>query len=68
MVFYLVKSDDIKFRYFFTDYTKAKILYDILKERYTDIKLEFKTLEMSDKVGLNVILDEILLKEFSNEE
>lgn len=65
MVFYLVKSNDIKFRYFFTDYKKAKMLYDILKERYNDICLEFKTLEMSDEIEFPTILDEIMLKEFN---
>lgn len=65
MTFYLVKSDDIKFRYFFTDKEKATILYAVLKERYHNrAVIQFKTIETSDGTDLPVILDEILVKEF----
>jgi hypothetical protein len=61
---YLVKSDDIKFRYFFTDKDKANILYEILKERYHNkAVIQFKTIELSDQIDLPVILDQILIKE-----
>lgn len=61
MIFYLVKSDDIKFRYFFTDKIKANLLYNILKERYNGkAEIQFKTIETSDNKELSSILDEIL--------
>lgn len=61
MTIYLVKSDDIKFRYFFTDHDKAKILFEVLKERYTDkASIQLKIIETSDNKDLAVILDEIL--------
>lgn len=62
MVIHLVKSDDIKFRYFFTDENKAKILFQVLKERYNGkAEIVFKTIETSDNKELAIILDEILI-------
>lgn len=64
MTLYLVKSDDIKFRYFFTNEEKAKLLYAVLKERYNNrATIQFKTIETSDGIDLSVILDEILIKD-----
>lgn len=64
MTFYLVKSDDVKFRYFFQDHDKANVLYQILKERYHNkAEIVFKTIETSDNKDLAAIMDEILIKE-----
>lgn len=65
MTFYLLKSDNPKFRYFFTDKEKASLLFLILTERYKDKAIiEFKTLTMSDNITISTILDDILIKDF----
>lgn len=47
MNLYLVKSDSVKIRYFFTDETKATELYQSLKEDGADVVLKY--LKTSDE-------------------